>query len=333
MQHVAYKLVLSRKGLRESAWGSKGRKRAAPWAAARSVGVASIGFVGIGTMGREMALNLLRAGHQVSAYDIRRSAAEELRTHGAHVAATIAEASLPSDMVITMLPDTPHVEEVVLAPGGILDAPPAGRLMIDMSTISPQATQKLSQALAAVGVALLDAPVSGGPVGARNAALSIMVGGPEEAVEAALPAFEAMGQTIVHIGPSGSGQIAKLCNQVIVGINLQGVCEALALGRAAGADLVKLREVLLGGSAASWMLQNLGPAMIEKDDRAGFRIDLMLKDLRLAGELAFALGVPLPGNGLVTSQYLGAKAHGEVDKGNQALFRVYDRMSAQDGQP
>jgi 2-hydroxy-3-oxopropionate reductase len=295
--------------------------------------VASIGFIGIGTMGREMALNLLKAGHRVSTYDVRREAAEELRAHGARVAAKIVDASRGADIVITMLPDTPQVKEVVFGAGGILEAPPAGRLMIDMSTISPQATQKMSESLAAAGVALLDAPVSGGPVGAKNAALSIMVGGAAEAVERARPVFDAMGSTIIHVGPSGSGQIAKLCNQVIVGINLQGVCEALALGRAAGADLVKLREVLLGGSAASWMLQNLGPAMIEKDDRAGFRIDLMLKDLRLAGELAFALGVPLPGTGLVTSQYLEAKAHGEGDKGNQALFRVYDRMSAQDGQP
>jgi len=303
-----------------------------PHGAVGSVGVADIGFIGIGTMGREMALNLLKAGHQVSAYDVRRAAADELRVHGARVAATVAEASRSSDMVITMLPDTPQVEEVVFAPGGILEATPAGKLMIDMSTISPQATQKMSRALASVAVTLLDAPVSGGPVGAKNGTLSIMVGGPEEAVERARPAFEAMGTTVVHVGPSGSGQIAKLCNQVIVGINLQGVCEALALGRAAGADLAKLREVLLGGSAASWMLQNLGPAMIEKDDRAGFRIDLMLKDLRLAGELAFALGVPLPGTSLVTSQYLEAKAHGEGDNGNQALFRVYDRMSGQDGQ-
>jgi 3-hydroxyisobutyrate dehydrogenase-like beta-hydroxyacid dehydrogenase len=291
--------------------------------------LANIGFIGIGTMGREMALNLLKGGHQVLVYDVRRPAAVELQPHGATVAATVADASRLSDMVITMLPDTPQVEETVYAPGGILEVPPAGKLMIDMSTISPQATQKMSKALAEVGVSLLDAPVSGGPIGAKNGTLSIMVGGPGEAVEHARAAFEAIGKTIVHVGASGAGQIAKLCNQVIVGINLQAVCEALALGRAAGADLVKLREVLLGGSAASWMLQNLGPAMIEKDDRAGFRIDLMLKDLRLAGELAFALGVPLPGSALVTSQYLEAKAHGEGGNGNQALFRVYDRMSGQ----
>lgn len=295
-----------------------------------SVQVARIGFIGIGTMGREMARNLLKGGHQVAAYDVRRAAAEELVADGATVAASVADASRAADMVITMLPDTPQVEETVFGPGGMLQEPPAGKLMIDMSTIAPQATQKMSAALAAVGVTLLDAPVSGGPVGAKNATLSIMVGGPEQALARARPAFDAMGKTIVHVGASGAGQIAKLCNQVIVGINLQGVCEALALGRAAGADLVKLREVLLGGSAASWMLQNLGPAMIEKDDRAGFRIDLMLKDLRLANELAFSLGVPLPGAGLVTTQYLDAKAHGESHNGNQALFRVYDRMSGQD---
>ncbi|BBK29500.1 tartronate semialdehyde reductase [Allostella humosa] len=281
-------------------------------------------------MGRDMALNLLAAGHRVRAYDVVEGAAESLRAHGAEVAASIAEATAGADLVVTMLPDTPQVEDVLLGAGGVRDNPPPGGVVIDMSTISPEATRRMHAALAAVGVALLDGPVSGGPIGAKNGTLSIMIGGEAAAFEKARPALEAMGKTIVRVGDSGAGQTAKLCNQVMVGLNLQAVCEALALGRAAGVDPVILREVMLGGSAASWMLDKLGTAMIAKDDQAGFRIDLMLKDLRLVGELAFSLGVPLPGTALVTSQYLDARGHGEGGKGNQALFRVYDRMTNQE---
>ncbi|ROP90604.1 2-hydroxy-3-oxopropionate reductase [Stella humosa] len=290
----------------------------------------AVGFIGIGTMGRDMALNLLAAGHRVRAYDVVEGAAESLRAHGAEVAASIAEATAGADLVVTMLPDTPQVEDVLLGAGGVRDNPPPGGVVIDMSTISPEATRRMHAALAAVGVALLDGPVSGGPIGAKNGTLSIMIGGEAAAFEKARPALEAMGKTIVRVGDSGAGQTAKLCNQVMVGLNLQAVCEALALGRAAGVDPVILREVMLGGSAASWMLDKLGTAMIAKDDQAGFRIDLMLKDLRLVGELAFSLGVPLPGTALVTSQYLDARGHGEGGKGNQALFRVYDRMTNQE---
>jgi 2-hydroxy-3-oxopropionate reductase len=197
--------------------------------------------------------------------------------------------------------------------------------------IAPSAAHRLAEAVAERGVAMLDAPVSGGPQGAENGTLSIMVGGEAEAVARARPVLEGMGRTIVHVGPAGAGQTVKCCNQLMVGMHIQAVCEALALGRAAGLDLVKLREVLLGGAAASWMLQNHAPLILAKDDRAGFRIDLQLKDLRLANELAFELGVPLPGTAQVTSLYLGNRAHGEGDKGNQALFRVYDRMTAQEG--
>jgi 2-hydroxy-3-oxopropionate reductase len=156
-----------------------------------------------------------------------------------------------------------------------------------------------------------------------------MVGGTEDGVARARPVLEGMGTTIIHVGPAGAGQTVKACNQLIVGMNLQAICEAFALGRAAGLDLSLLREVLLGGAASSWMLQNLAPLMLAKDDRAGFRIDLQLKDLRLAGELAFELGVPLPGTALATSLYLEARAHGEGGNGNQALFRVFDRLANQ----
>ncbi|WP_428032893.1 NAD(P)-dependent oxidoreductase [Ancylobacter sp.] len=293
----------------------------------------SVGFIGLGTMGREMARNLLEAGFAVRVFDIASTAIDELVARGAEAASSPADAARNADIAITMLPDTPQVEEVVLGAGGLLADPPRGRLVVDMSTISPVAVQRMAAELKAVGIDMLDAPVSGGPVGAKNAALSIMVGGDAEAFARALPFFEAMGTTINHVGGPGSGQAVKLCNQLICGINIQAICEALALGRAFGVDLDQLRQVLLGGSAASWMLDRLGPSMIAGDDAAGFRIDLMLKDLRLVQEQALALSVPLPATALVTSQYVEARAHGEGANGNQALFRVYDRMANQPRHP
>ncbi|GJD53765.1 2-hydroxy-3-oxopropionate reductase [Methylobacterium crusticola] len=287
----------------------------------------SVGFIGLGTMGREMALNLVRAGHRVRGYDVRAEAVADLAAHGAAAAANPAEAARDADIVVTMLPDTPHVETVVYGEAGLLRAPPRGRLVVDMSTISPVAVRRMHADLRAEGIDLLDAPVSGGPAGARNAALTIMAGGDAAAFARAEPFLRAMGTTITHVGAAGAGQAVKLCNQLICGINIQAVCEALALARASGVDLDQLRQVLLGGSAASWMLDKLGPAMIAGDVAAGFRIDLMLKDLRLVLEQAGALDVPLPATALVTSQYIEARAHGEGRNGNQALFRVYDRMT------
>src|SRR5262245_21779745 len=292
-------------------------------------GKGSVGFIGIGTMGREMVRNLLKAGHAVSAFDISEAAVADVVKAGAIGAQNPADAARNSDIVITMLPDTPHVEAVIYGEYGLLKSPPAGRLIVDMSTISPVAVRRIHADLQKIGVSFIDAPVSGGPLGAKNAALSIMAGGESEAFAKAEPFFQAMGTTITHVGTSGAGQTVKLCNQLICGINIQAICEALALGRASGVDLNLLRRVLLGGSAASWMLDKLGPGMIAGDTGAGFRIDLMLKDLRLVQEHAQALNVPLPGTALVTSQYVDARAHGEGANGNQALFRVYDRMTGQ----
>jgi 2-hydroxy-3-oxopropionate reductase len=289
----------------------------------------TVGFVGLGTMGREMALNLIKAGFAVYAYDVRKEAIDDLVAQGATGAQSLADAARNADIVISMLPDTPQVEEIVYGEGGLLASPPRGQLLVDMSTISPVAVRRMHADLKAAGVEFLDAPVSGGPVGAKNASLSIMSGGDKNAFLRAEPYFRAMGTTITHVGDAGAGQTVKLCNQLVCAINLQAICEALALGRASGVDLEQLRNVLLGGSAASWMLDKLGPAMIAGDASAGFRINLMLKDLRLVQEQALSLSVPLPGTALVTSQYVEARAHGEGTNGNQALFRVYDRMTDQ----
>ncbi|MGY4332352.1 2-hydroxy-3-oxopropionate reductase [Bradyrhizobium sp. LB7.2] len=290
----------------------------------------SVGFIGIGTMGLEMVRNLLKAGHAVRAFDLNEAAVADIVKEGAVRAKSPAEAAQAADVVITMLPDTPHVEATIYGEHGLLKSPPSGELIVDMSTISPVTVRRIHADLQKAGVSFIDAPVSGGPLGARNAALSIMAGGDAEAFAKAEPFFRAMGTTITHVGAAGAGQTVKLCNQLICGINIQAICEALALGRASGLDLDLLRRVLLlGGSAASWMLDKLGPAMIAGDVSAGFRIDLQLKDLRLVQEQAQALSVPLPGTALVTSQYVDARAHGEGNNGNQALFRVYDRMTNQ----
>lgn len=290
---------------------------------------AVVGFLGLGVMGREMARNLAQAGFTVRAFDIVPGAGNALRPFGVEIVDDIPAAVSDADIVISMLPDTPQVDDIVQGPDGLLANPPRGKLYVDMSTIAPEATRRLSQQLAAVGVTMLDAPVSGGPVGAKNATLTIMVGGEADGFAQATPFLRAMGTTLNHVGASGAGQTVKLCNQLICGINIQAICEALALARAWGIDLPQMREVLLGGSAASWMLDKLGVAMIEGDVSAGFRIDLMMKDLRLVLEAAQKHPVPLPATALVATQYQNAQAYGEGANGNQALFKVYDRLTGQ----
>lgn len=291
--------------------------------------IGKIGFIGLGTMGRNMAGNLVKAGFDLVVFDVKEQALAPIEALGASVAASPKEVGAKAEVVISMLPDTPDVEAVVYGPEGLLSGDPSFKLLVDMSTIAPAAVRKTSADLRKKGIALLDAPVSGGPVGAESGTLTIMVGGEDSAFQRALPVLRAMGTTITHVGPSGAGQTLKLCNQLICGINIQAICEALALARASGVDLSILRQVLMGGSAGSWMLDKLGPGMIARDTRAGFRIDLMLKDLKLVQELAFELSVPLPATSLVTSQYLDARSHGEGGNGNQALFTVYDRMTSQ----
>ncbi|WP_219929731.1 NAD(P)-dependent oxidoreductase [Teichococcus aestuarii] len=293
--------------------------------------MARIGFIGLGVMGREMALNLARAGHAVTGHDAVPGVAAGLAEQGITPARDLAHAAEGAEFVILMLPDTPQVEAVLTGPEGLLPRLRPEQMVIDMSTISPVATRSMGEALAARGVAMLDAPVSGGAAGAKGARLSIMVGGEAAAFARAKPVLEAMGTKVVHVGEIGNGQTVKLCNQLVCAINIQAMCEAVALARASGLDPAVAREVLMGGSANSWMLENLGPMVLAKDASAGFRIDLKLKDLRLANDLAFQKGVPLPGTALVTSLYLEARAHGEGSNGNQALFRVYDRMTAQGG--
>jgi len=289
----------------------------------------TIAFIGLGAMGRHMAANLARAGHVVRGYDTRPDALADLALPGLHQSPTLGEALRGAHAVLTSLPDTPQVEAVLVGPGGAFDHLVDGTLAIDFSTISPDATRRMAARLAARNIALLDAPVSGGVKGAEAGTLTLMVGGDADAFSRARPLLDKLGRTITHFGPSGSGQTVKLCNQVVCSLHIQAVCEAFALGRAAGIDLGRLREALLGGAAASWILDHHGALILARDDRPLFKIDLQAKDLRLVTELAATLHVPLPGLSQVAQLYSSALAHGEGALGNQSLYRVYDRLAGQ----
>ena len=291
--------------------------------------IAPVTFIGAGAMGLPMVRNLIKAGIEVRVLDLSETVRRALASEGIEVVSKLAEAGDRQGTTITMLPDTPDVRSVVLGPGGLAEILPGGSLFIDMSTIAPAAEREMGGRLAARGVTMVDAPVSGGVVGAVNGTLSIMVGGSAEAFAAARPTLAAMGTTILHAGDLGAGQVFKMCNQLMVASHIQAMCEAFALARSQGIDLERLRQALMGGAANSWMLQNLGPKVLAKDTAAGFRIDLQLKDLKIANEAAFAQGVPLPGLALATALYLEARAHGEGSNGNQALFKTFDRLANQ----
>lgn len=288
-----------------------------------------IAMIGLGAMGRHMAFNLAQRGASVRGFDLRPDALAGVPQPRLEQVATLGVALRGASIAVLSLPDTPHVESVLLGPDGALERLAAGALVIDTSTISPEATRRFAAKLAERGITLLDAPVSGGVKGAEAASLTIMVGGPADAFARARPVLEALGRTINHFGPSGAGQTVKLCNQIVCTMHIQAACEAFALARANGIDLAKVREALLGGAAASWILDNHGRLMIERDDTPHFRIDLQAKDLRLACELAAAMRVPLPGANQVAALYYSAQANGDGGLGNQSLYRVYDRLTKQ----
>ncbi|RRB04676.1 2-hydroxy-3-oxopropionate reductase [Larkinella rosea] len=279
-----------------------------------------IGFIGLGIMGKPMALNLIRAGFSVSILG-KSGAADELVEAGANTFPTGKALAQHSDMVITMLPDSPDVEQVVSGPDGVLEGIQSGALFIDMSTISPSVARNIHQMMQAKGVEALDAPVSGGQVGAVSASLSIMVGGREAAFERALPVFQAMGKNIVRIGEPGAGQTTKACNQMIVGITIQAVAEAFTLAKNAGVDLEKMREVLLGGFAQSRILDLHGKRMIERNFAPGFKIKLHKKDLGIALQSGDEFSVPLKATALVAEQMKAAIAAGNGELDHSAIIQ------------
>jgi 2-hydroxy-3-oxopropionate reductase len=289
----------------------------------------TIGFIGLGVMGKPMAKNLIKAGHRLVVHNRSRAAVDELAAAGAAAAASPAEVARASTIVITMLPDTPDVELVLTGSDGVLSALTRGTVVVDMSSISPAATKRLAEAVAAKGGAMLDAPVSGGEIGAINASLSIMVGGEDAAFARVRPILEAMGnaERIVHIGPSGSGQVCKICNQVAIGGALAGVSEAFALARKAGVDASRVRQALLGGFAASRVLEVHGERMLTGNYKPGFRARLYQKDLRLANEAASSNAVAMPATAIVTQLVNALVAGGGGDLDYAALGTVLARMS------
>ena len=286
-------------------------------------------FIGLGIMGGPMAGHLLAAGHSLVVNTRTEARAEELIRRGATWAKTPAEAAAKADFVFICVPDTPDVESVMLGDHGILLVARPGMIVVDHSTISPSATRKMSDALAAKGTQMLDAPVSGGDSGARNATLSIMVGGDAAAFERAKPLLAHMGKTITFCGPSGSGQLTKLVNQILVSVTNLAVCEALTFAQKSGLDLQKTLAAVSGGAAGSWQLSNLGPKMIAGDFAPGFMIKLQHKDLRLATAEAAAEGLNLGALRLAFNLFGQGLQMNMGDEGTQALFKIVRKHAAE----
>jgi 2-hydroxy-3-oxopropionate reductase len=285
-----------------------------------------IGFIGLGIMGKPMAHHLLKAGYALSVLE-KNKASAELVAAGATSWSTNKEVAANSDIVITMLPDSPDVEEVVFGIDGVLEGLHKGALFIDMSTIAPATAKKIYESLKAKDVEALDAPVSGGQVGAEAASLSIMVGGSEAAFKRALPLFQLMGKNVVLIGEAGAGQTTKACNQVIVGITIQAVAEAFALAKKAGVNLEKMREVLLGGFAQSRILDLHGKRIIEGNFKPGFKVKLHRKDLNIALMEGKELSVPLYGTSIVANQLDVLIAQGNEELDHSALGLLLEELS------
>jgi 3-hydroxyisobutyrate dehydrogenase len=286
-----------------------------------------IGFIGLGIMGRPMSQNLLKAGYEVTVYNRSQPSMDALAAAGAKTAGSPKEVAKNSDVVITIVTDTPDVQQVILGPNGVLEGAHQGMVVIDMSTISPSVTRSISAELAKVGASLLDAPVSGGDKGAREATLTIMVGGPEDAFNECLPILQSMGKKVVRMGESGAGQLTKLANQILVVGNIIGVCECLTFAKKAGLDQKKVIESLSAGAASSWSLINLGPKAVDKDFAPGFKVKLLQKDLRLVLASASELSVGLPGSSLGHQLYNALEADGRGEEGTQALISIFEELA------
>jgi 2-hydroxy-3-oxopropionate reductase len=287
----------------------------------------AIGFIGLGIMGRPMATNLVGAGFGLTVHSRSPGPVEELVAAGAKRAEGPAAVASASDVTITMLPDTPEVEQVLLGPGGVLEGAPEGSLVIDMSSIDPEPTRTIARAFAERGIAMLDAPVSGGERGAIDGTLSIMIGGDDRAVQRAMPIFRALGKNIVHVGRSGAGQITKACNQLVVASTIEAVAEALLLAERSGVDPVKVREALLGGFAGSKILEVHGQRMLDRTFDPGFRIRLHRKDARIVEEAAAAKGTPIPAFAVVADQLQRAVDVGDGELDHSGLFLELERAN------
>jgi len=287
--------------------------------------MSKVGFIGLGVMGAPMAGHLIAAGHELSLHT-RRTAPEALAAKG-HVCKTGAEVAQRSEFVIVMVPDTPDVEQVLFGPDGVAAGLSKGKIVIDMSSISPVATKQFAKRIGDLGCDYVDAPVSGGEVGAKNAILSIMCGGSPAAFERAKPLFEAMGKNITLVGESGAGQTCKVANQIVVALTIEAVAEALVFASRAGADPAKVRQALMGGLATSRILELHGERMIKRTFDPGFRIELHQKDLNLALSSARALGVSLPNTATTQELFNACSAHGGAKQDHSALVRALEIMA------
>ncbi|MFI6152599.1 2-hydroxy-3-oxopropionate reductase [Kitasatospora sp. NPDC051170] len=289
-----------------------------------------IAFVGLGIMGRPMAVNLLKAGHRVTGFDLSPASVEAVVAAGGQGAGSIAEAVAEAEVVITMVPADPHVEAVILGEGGVLENVRPGTLLIDMSSITPQTSIKVGRAAAEKGVRTLDAPVSGGEAGAVEAVLSIMVGGEAADFAEAKPLFDALGTTVVHVGPAGAGQTVKAANQLIVAVNIQVLAEAVVFLENAGVDLTAALDVLGGGLAGSTVLDRKRENMLKREFAPGFRIDLHHKDMGIVTDAARAVGAALPVGAVVAQLVASARANGDGSLDHSALLRGVERLSGRE---
>lgn len=297
----------------------------------RSKMTQKIGFIGLGIMGRPMALNLIKAGYDLAVHARSAESMEPLAAAGAETCTSPAEVARRASIIFTMVADTPDVEQVLLGDGNgasaVIDGVQPGALVVDMSTISASATRSMNQRLRAVGAELLDAPVSGGDVGAIAGTLSIMVGGSQPGFERARPLFERMGKNIVHVGDSGAGQVCKACNQVLISQTIAGVGEAMLLAAASGVDGAKVREALLGGFANSRVLELHGQRMLDDRYDPGFKCALFQKDMRLVMEAAQELGLALPGAAQVAQLVNALVGQGDGELDSAAIYRAQRRLN------
>jgi len=286
-----------------------------------------IGFIGLGIMGRPMAKNLLKAGYELVVHNRSREPVRELVAAGAEEAFSPKEIAQRSQVMITMLPDSPDVELVALGPDGLIEGVSEGDIYVDMSTIAPSVAIKVAEAMAEKGVRCLDAPVSGGDVGAINGTLSIMVGGDEETFDEVRPIFEALGKTITLCGPNGAGQTVKACNQIQVALNIVGMAEALVLGTKAGVDPAIIVQVLSGGYAQSRVMDVRGPRVIRGDFQPGFKSRLHFKDLNIIMKTGNDYGVPLPVTSLVHELFAAMLATGRGDLDHTGIITVLEDLA------
>jgi len=289
-----------------------------------------IGFIGLGIMGKPMARNLLKAGYSLVIHNRSRAAVDELSKEGAQVAASAPEVASRSDIVITMLPDSPDVELVYAGDRGVFAGVKSDALLIDMSSISPVVARKLAATAKTFGCDMLDAPVSGGEAGAIGATLSIMIGGAASAVERAMPIFQALGKNIVHVGDAGAGQVTKAANQMVVGTTIAIVGEALVLAAKAGVDPAKVRQALLGGFAQSKILEAHGQKMLDRNFKPGFRIRLHEKDMKIALATGSEYGVPLMVTGVVGQMMTAMKGMGNGDLDHSGLVKLIEELAAKE---